>query len=61
MIVNQAYYFLKPILPWRVRMALRRMRANYKRRAFADVWPIDEKAGTVPPNWPGWPEGKRFA
>lgn len=61
MMVNQAYYFLKPVLPWRVRMALRRMRANYRRRAFADVWPIDEKAGTVPPNWPGWPEGKRFA
>ena len=59
--VNRAYYFLKPILPWRVRMALRRMRANYKRRAFADVWPIDEKAGAVPPNWPGWPDGKRFA
>jgi glycosyltransferase involved in cell wall biosynthesis/peptidoglycan/xylan/chitin deacetylase (PgdA/CDA1 family) len=27
----------------------------------ADVWPIDETAGAVPPNWPGWPDGKRFA
>ncbi len=61
MIVNKAYYFLKPIIPWHLRVLLRRLRANYKRRAFADVWPVDESAGTVPPNWPGWPEGKRFA
>jgi len=59
--INKAYYLLKPIIPWRVRLALRRLRANYKRRAFAEVWPIDERAGSVPPNWPGWPEGKRFA
>jgi glycosyltransferase involved in cell wall biosynthesis len=31
------------------------------RRAFADVWPIDDRAGVVPPGWPGWPQGKRFA
>ncbi|MCZ2074422.1 MAG: hypothetical protein LC130_05405 [Bryobacterales bacterium] len=24
-------------------------------------WPIWEPAGTPPPAWPGWPEGKRFA
>ena len=59
--LNKAYYFLKPILPWRLRKVLRRLRASYMRRAFANVWPIDEKAGAVPPNWPGWPEGKRFA
>jgi glycosyltransferase involved in cell wall biosynthesis/peptidoglycan/xylan/chitin deacetylase (PgdA/CDA1 family) len=59
--LNKAYYFLKPILPWRLRKHLRSLRASYKRGAFADVWPIDEKAGSAPPNWPGWPEGKRFA
>lgn len=61
MMVNRAYYFLKPLIPWRVRLALRRFRANYKRRAFTDVWPIDERAGVAPHGWPGWPEGKRFA
>jgi glycosyltransferase involved in cell wall biosynthesis len=61
MIQNKAYYLLKPIIPWRLRVALRRMRANARRRKFADVWPIDEQSGSVPPNWPGWPEGKKFA
>lgn len=61
MIVNRTYYLLKPLMPWRFRLALRRLRANYLRTARADVWPIDPKAGATPPNWPGWPDGKRFA
>jgi len=61
MLVNKAYYFLKPIMPWRLRLALRRWRAHRRRRSFADVWPIDPKAARVPPGWPGWPYGKRFA
>jgi glycosyltransferase involved in cell wall biosynthesis/peptidoglycan/xylan/chitin deacetylase (PgdA/CDA1 family) len=61
MVVNNAYYFFKPIIPWHVRMSLRRLRASYKREAFANVWPIDERAGSLPPGWPGWPGGKRFA
>jgi glycosyltransferase involved in cell wall biosynthesis/peptidoglycan/xylan/chitin deacetylase (PgdA/CDA1 family) len=61
MIVNKTYYFLKPIIPWRLRLALRRFRASRRRRAFADVWPIDERSGAAPQGWPGWPNGKRFA
>ncbi|HSZ01435.1 MAG TPA: glycosyltransferase [Terriglobales bacterium] len=61
MFLSRAYYFSKPIIPWELRLALRRWRANRRRRAFADVWPIDPKSGATPPNWPGWPEGKRFA
>jgi len=60
-VINKAYYLLKPILPKSLRRALRRWRAKNRRRDFADVWPIDEKAGAVPPRWPGWPDGKRFA
>jgi glycosyltransferase involved in cell wall biosynthesis len=48
-------------MPWRLRLALRRWRAQRRRRIFADVWPIDSKAGRTPPGWPGWPGGKRFA
>src|SRR5208282_3460061 len=58
---NTAYYFFKPFIPWRVRLAVRRWWANSRRHACADVWPIDEKGGATPPGWPGWPEGKRFA
>jgi glycosyltransferase involved in cell wall biosynthesis len=61
MLLNRAYYLFKPIMPWRVRLALRRWRANRRRRAFADVWPIDPRAAGAPPGWPGWPDGKRFA
>jgi glycosyltransferase involved in cell wall biosynthesis/peptidoglycan/xylan/chitin deacetylase (PgdA/CDA1 family) len=61
MILNRAYYIVKPLLPWRLRMALRRERAAKRRASFADAWPIDPASGETPPNWPGWPEGKKFA
>jgi glycosyltransferase involved in cell wall biosynthesis len=61
MLINRAYYFLKPIMPWHLRLALRRWRANRRRRVFADIWPIDANAAGTPPGWPGWPGGKRFA
>src|ERR1700722_12854006 len=61
MLFNKTYYSFKPFIPWRLRVALRRRRANSRRVANTDVWPIDEKAGAIPPGWPGWPGGKRFA
>lgn len=54
------YYLVKPILPWRLRIGLRRWRAERRRRIFSDVWPIDPGSASVPRNWPGWPDGKRF-
>jgi glycosyltransferase involved in cell wall biosynthesis len=59
--LNEIYYFLKPFLPWSVRLALRRHRAKSRLRTFAGTWPIDPKAGIHPPGWPGWPGGKQFA
>ena len=59
--MNTLYYSVKPFLPLAVRLAIKRQRAALRRRAYADVWPIDQNAGTVPLGWPGWPEGKRFA
>ena len=61
MMLTKAYYLVKPLLPWRIRIALRRHRAKAARLAGADVWPICPRAATVPPHWPGWPGGKRFA
>jgi glycosyltransferase involved in cell wall biosynthesis len=55
------YYGLKPYVPWRVRVALRRVTARKKRAEYATTWPIDESAGILPLAWPGWPERKRFA
>ena len=61
MISNRAYYTIKPYLPLSLRLAMRRRSAISRRRASADVWPIDPKAGATPPGWPGWPASKRFA
>lgn len=61
MALSDLYYFAKPAIPLRVRLAFRRVLANYLRRRYADVWPINEVAGRVPARWSGWPEGKQFA
>lgn len=42
-------------------MALRRIVARRKLRQTNDVWPINPAAAKPPANWPGWPDGKRFA
>src|SRR5579871_5855936 len=59
--LTDIYYLLKPLLPWQVRIGLRRYRAARRRRIYRDSWPIDQRAGATPPRWPGWPQGKRFA
>jgi glycosyltransferase involved in cell wall biosynthesis len=61
MFSNRLYYDLKPYLPWRVRMTMRRILASRQRKKHQDVWPINEAAGQPPANWPGWPDGKQFA
>jgi glycosyltransferase involved in cell wall biosynthesis len=55
------YYFFKPALPRWLRYALRRRLARRVRRSHAATWPIKPGTQTPPANWPGWPEGKKFA
>jgi hypothetical protein len=57
----KSYYQIKPLIPRRLQIALRRVRARSKLRTHGDIWPIDENAATPPKNWKGWPGGKRFA
>jgi glycosyltransferase involved in cell wall biosynthesis/peptidoglycan/xylan/chitin deacetylase (PgdA/CDA1 family) len=61
MFINSVYYAVKPFLPVRLRMELRRRRAKSRRAKHADVWPINESAAFAPSGWPGWPDGKQFA
>jgi hypothetical protein len=58
---NQIYYLMKPLIPRRLQIELRRIIVRKKRARYAHVWPIDEKAGTPPEGWAGWPDGKKFA
>ncbi len=55
------YYHLKPFIPWRLRMALRRTAARRKLAHCRHEWPISEPAGRRPAGWQGWPDDKRFA
>ena len=61
MLRNKLYYTIRPLIPRRLQIALRRQIAMRKREACKDIWPIDERAGAAPPGWTGWPEGKKFA
>ena len=61
MIPRRAYYALKPFIPRKVQLFLRRVFVARKLKRVCDVWPIDEKAGEKPQGWKGWPKGKQFA
>ena len=47
------YYWLKPALPLRLRLILRRWWAKHQLAAYADQWPILDSAKEAPKNWPG--------
>ena len=55
------YYHFKPIIPWSVRIALRRWRAQRILQSDMSQWPIKDGSQVPPANWSGWPEGKQFA
>jgi len=60
-LLRNLYYVVKPVIPWRFRLTVRRLRARRLRHQFAATWPISESAARVPKGWPGWPAGKKFA
>lgn len=55
------YYLIKPVLPKLLRLPVRRWLARRERARCARRWPILESAGVMPKDWPGWPEGRKFA
>lgn len=59
--INNIYYFLKPILPRSLQIGLRRWVIRRKLPRVADIWPIDEGSTRTPQGWKGWPDGKQFA
>ncbi|MGH9429454.1 MAG: hypothetical protein ACRD2L_24475, partial [Terriglobia bacterium] len=61
MLLRHTYYFLKPVIPWKLRMAFRRLRAERMKHWFISSWPINPVAAKAPAGWPGWPNGKKFA
>lgn len=61
MLRNRIYYGVKPFIPQSVRAAVRRKMARRLRKQVGDVWPVVPGSERLPENWPGWPEGKKFA
>lgn len=59
--MTNIYYFLKPAIPWAIRVRVRRLIANRLRRRFSGSWPILPSAARLPEGWLGWPNGKKFA
>jgi hypothetical protein len=49
------------LIPRSAQLFARRIYVREKAKKYKDIWPIDERAGSPPAWWSGWPEGKRFA
>lgn len=56
-----AYYLVKPVIPRRLQLMLRRAAIRRRMSLYTNIWPIDERAAKIPHGWSEWPAGKRFA
>ena len=61
MLLNNLYYYLRPIIPRRIQIALRRRVVSQKMEYYSGIWPIDRNAGVAPVRFEGWQDKKRFA
>src|SRR4030043_1530695 len=61
MFANRIYYTLRPYIPRRLRVALRRIHISARLKSNNVGWPINPQTARRPKGWSGWPEKKRFA
>ena len=61
MLRNKLYYRIKPLVPKPMRLAIRRIFARRRRSRYQDTWPVLPGSEEPPRDWPGWPDGKKFA
>lgn len=61
MLINKLFYNIKPLIPRRLQISIRRRVIACKRERYRHIWPIDPAAGTPPTGWKGWPDNKKFA
>jgi len=55
------FYHLKPLIPRRLQLRIRRYVVKRIAKRIHGRWPIDEPTAKPPDNWHGWPHGKQFA
>jgi len=58
---NKIFYTIKPLIPRKLQISLRRQMVTYKRKKYSHIWPIDPDSTSPPSGWRGWPENKKFA
>ena len=61
MTMRKIYYQMKPLIPRKLQIAIRKKIVVRKKSKYSDIWPIDPQACKPPAEWIGWPEGKQFA
>ena len=59
--MTRLFYFLKPIIPRKIQLYLRRFLGKMQLKRYKNIWPILPGSQEKPNNWSGWPEGKEFA
>ncbi len=59
--IIRLFYHVKPFIPRGIQLFVRQFIASRMRKAYADIWPIDQSAGKKPAGWGGWPDNKCFA
>lgn len=55
------YYRIKPLIPRRLQIFIRRRIVAHKLKEYHHIWPIDPSAAKPPCGWRGWPGNKKFA
>ncbi|MFC1505211.1 hypothetical protein ACFL5W_01710 [Thermodesulfobacteriota bacterium] len=58
---NRIFYAIRPFMPRKIQINLRRYIATKKYKKYQHIWPIDPKAAIKPMGWQGWPDEKKFA
>ena len=61
MLSVRLYYAVKPLLPRKLQLTLRKTRIKRMLPSYRNVWPVYQEAGKTPRGWAGWPEKKKFA
>lgn len=59
--MKKLFYLLKPLIPRRLQLFLRRKLIIKKIPGYQDIWPILKGSERKPENWKGWPNNKKFA
>jgi hypothetical protein len=60
-LLARVYYEIKPLIPRSLQICWRKLLIPLVEKKYQHIWPIDNRAGTKPKGWRGWPDNKKFA